>query len=250
MVPLSKEFNDNFIKHMAQLYIDPEIEKRRSENRLPKNFVINAVQVIINFDGPNEVRFNDEVTANIIGNFTKPVNDGEQATVDDLEEIVDVHLTDRDPNAGHVTLFVHKGKWVGRFDFRYNAFRSRGHLSAAREFLDAAVASLQKGHWRSFIDNLHSATELMAKSVLLLHDELILTGKTHGIVHSRFNQWGHLGNVDARYTTLLNKLSSLRGPARYLKGDLHMAADEANNMVAVAEDMFTDASRRVPQDRQ
>lgn len=250
MEPLSKEFHDNFFKHIAELYIDPEIKKRRDEDRLPKDFVLNAVQVIMNHDAPNEVRLNDEVSANVIGNFSRPVTDGDEVSVDELEDIVDVQLTDRDPNAGHVTLFVHRGKWVGRFDLRYNAARSRGHVFAAREFLDAAGASLQKGHWRSFVDNLHSATELMAKGVLLLHDELMLTGKSHGIVQSRFNQWGHLGNADSRYTALLNKLASLRGAARYLKTDFQLTADEGKDMLALAEDMFTDSSRRVPQDRQ
>jgi hypothetical protein len=138
MESLSKGFSENFFKHIAELYIDPEIKKRREANRLPSNFVLFAVQVIMNHDAPNEVRLNDEVLANVIGNFSKPVTDGEKVSIDDLEDIIDVQLTDRDPNAGHVTLFVHKGKWVGRFDFRYNASRSRGHIAAAREFLDAA----------------------------------------------------------------------------------------------------------------
>jgi len=250
MEPLSKEFKDNFFKNIAELFIDPEIKKRQDENRLPKDFLLNAVQIIMNHDAPNEVRLNDEVSAIVIGDFSRPVNDGEEVSVDDLENIVDVQLTDRDPNAGHVTLFVHRGKWVGRFDLRYNAARSRVHISASREFLDAAGASLQKAHWRSFVDNLHSAAELLAKGVLLLHDQLMLTGKSHGVVHSRFNQWGHLGNIDPRHTALLNKLASLRGPARYLKADFELSADDANEMIAIAEDMFTNASRHVPQDRQ
>ena len=90
----------------------------------------------------------------------------------------------------------------------------------------------------------------MAKGVLLLHDEMMLTGKSHGIVHSRFNQWGHLGNVDPRYTALLNKLASLRGSSRYLQKDFQLTPDEAKDMVAVAEDMFADSTRRVPEDRQ
>src|SRR5687768_4573131 len=98
MEPLSKEFNDNFFKHIAQLYIDPEIKKRRDENRLPQDFVLNAVQVIMNHDAPNEVRLNDEVSAKVIGNFSRPVTDGEEVSVDDLEDIIDVQLTERDPN--------------------------------------------------------------------------------------------------------------------------------------------------------
>jgi uncharacterized protein (UPF0332 family) len=246
---LSKEFNDNFFKNIAELYIDPEIKRRQNDNRLPDDFVLYAVQVIMNHDSPNEVRLNDEVKAHVVGNFAKPVTDGEQVSINDLESILDVRLTDCDPNAGHVTLLVHKGKWVGRFDFRYNASRSREHIEAAREFLDAARVSLEKGQLRPFVDNLFSATELMAKGVLLLHDEMMLSGKSHGIVHSRFNQWRHLGNTEPRYAALLNRLASLRGPSRYLQEKFHLTADDAKDMLEVAEDMFKDCSMRVPQDR-
>jgi uncharacterized protein (UPF0332 family) len=249
MSELSKEFNDNFFKHITELYIDPEIKRRREADLLPEDFVLYAVQVIMNHDAPNEVRLNEEVSAHVIGSFAKPVTNGEQVSIDELENIVDVQLTDRDPNAGHVTLLVHKGKWVGRFDFRYNASRSKGHIDAAREFLDAAGASLEKGHLRAVIDNLFSATELMAKGLLLLHDEKMLLGKSHGIVHSRFNQWGHLGNTDARYAELLNKLSSLRGASRYLQKEFQVTLPEAKNMVEIAEDMFRDLGKRIPEDR-
>ncbi len=99
------------------------------------------------------------------------------------------------------------------------------------------------------VDNLFSATELLAKGVLLLHDQMMLTGKSHGIVHCRYNQWGHLGNTDRRYTALLNKLASLRGSSRYLQKDFQLTVDQAKGMLEVAEEMFADCTRRVVQDR-
>ena len=117
------------------------------------------------------MRFNNEVNACVVGTFAKPVRDGEEESISDLETITDVELTDRDPNAGHVTLLIHNGSWIGRFDFRYNATISRIHLSTAREFLDAANVSLARGHRRAMLDNLFSATEVMAKGALLLHDD-------------------------------------------------------------------------------
>ena len=249
MTELSKEFNDNFFKHIAELYIDPEIKRRRDANLLPNDFVVYAVQVIMNHDAPNEVRLNDEVSTHVVGRFSGSVTDDEQVSVDDLESIDDIQLTDRDPNAGHVTLLVHKGRWIGRFDFRYNATRTRGHMVAAREFLDSAQDAFQKTHLRSVVDNLFSATELMAKGVLLMHDDSMLSGRSHGIVHSRFNHWGHLGNTDRRYTSLLNKLASLRGPSRYLDKDFQLSSDEAKEMLDVAEEMFRNSENQIPHDR-
>ena len=167
----SKEFNDNFFKNISELYIDPEIERRKQAGTLPDDFALYAVQVIMNHDGPIEVRFNNEVNACVVGTFAKPVRDGEEVSISDLETITDVELTHRDPNAGHVTLLIHNGSWIGRFDFRYNATRSRNHLSTAREFLDAANVSLARRHLRAMLDNLFSATEVMAKGALLLHDD-------------------------------------------------------------------------------
>jgi hypothetical protein len=119
MSQLSKEFNDNFFKQIFKVYIDPEIERRRQAGSLSDDFTLYAVQVIMNHDGPIEVRLNDEVNAYIVGTFTKPVSDADAVSIGDMDTITDVELTDSDPNAGHVTLVVHKGSWVGRFDFRY-----------------------------------------------------------------------------------------------------------------------------------
>jgi hypothetical protein len=191
----SNEFNDNFFKHISELYIDPEIDRRKQAGSLSDDFALYAVQVIRNHEGPVEVRFNNEVSAYVVGTFAKPVSNGDEVSISELETITDVELTDRDPNAGHVTLLIHNGSWVGRFDLRYNASRSRDHLSTAREFLDAASVSLAKGHLRSMLDNLFSATELMAKGVLLLHDESMLSSKKHCRVSTRFNQWGTSGTL-------------------------------------------------------
>jgi uncharacterized protein (UPF0332 family) len=249
VIQFSKEFNDNFFKNISELYIDPEIERRKQAGSLSDDFAPYAVQVIMNHDGPIEVRFNSEVSAYVVGTFAKPFSDGDEVSISDLETITDIELTDRDPNAGHVTLLIHNESWVGRFDFRYNASRSRDHLSTARQFLDAASVSLAKGHLRPMLDNLFSATELMAKGVLLLHDESMLSSKKHGRVSTRFNQWGHLGNTDPRFTGLLNKLSSLRSSARYLERELNITTEEAQDMLAVAEVMFKDTEIRVPTDR-
>jgi hypothetical protein len=130
-----------------------------------------------------------------------------------------------------------------------NATKSRAHLTAAREFLDAANASAAKGHVRPVLDNLFSATELMAKGVLLLHDETMLSSKKHAKVSFRFHQWNRLGNTDPRFTALFNKLSNLRHAARYLEKELELKPEEVKDMLAVAEQMYEDSTQRVPQDR-
>jgi len=235
---MDTEFRDNFVRQIVELWINPEIKRRRDEGRLPDNFGLFAAQVIMNFDSPTQVRLNEEVKALIKGRFNKPGNEGQQVNLDEMESIENVELTSLDPNAGHITILAHRGGWFIKFDFLYNVARSRMHLEVAREFLDAATSSLERKHFRAFVDNLFSAVELLAKAALLSHDREILTSKAHGVVHSKFNLWGKLGNTDLRYTSLLNRLSSLRSSSRYLKSAFNLSPEEALNMITVAEEMF------------
>jgi uncharacterized protein (UPF0332 family) len=221
---LDSELAKTFVGQILDLWINPEIQRRREAGRITDDFRVHAVQVIMYLDAPTEIRLNEEIKAAVKGNFARPVAENDLVSLDELEKIDSIELTKHDPNAGHVTMLFHHGSWFIAFDFRYNSARSSLHLEAAREFLDAAAVSAEKSHFRALIDNLFSATELMAKSLLLMHDQLVFTSKTHGIVHARYNQWGKLGNVDRRYTELLNRLASLRGSARYLSSDLLMHA--------------------------
>lgn len=231
-----------------ELWINPEIERRRQAGRLPDGFILYAAQVLMDLDtAAPTVRLNAEVKVVLKVRTTRPVKKGERLTARDFSDIEDVELTDLDPNAGHLTMILHDRVWVLKFDFRYNAARIAKTLRAAKEFLECAAWCLEKGHTRAYVDNLFSATELMAKGFLLMHpDQNVLTSKSHKIVFSKYNWWGKLGNTDPRYVSLLNDLSSLRGSARYLRRELTLKMDKARDMMAVAEQMFQTLHGQVP----
>lgn len=249
---MEDDFGRKVIEQAFNLWINPEIERRREAGRLPDDFDLYAVQVIMNVDtDAPEVRLNDEVRAALKVRATRDIEKGQALKPGDFDHIEAIELTELDPNAGHFTMLRHEGSWYLNFDFRYNAARISEHIAAAREFLDCSAFSLEKRQTRAFIENLFSAAELMAKGLLLvLPDKSILGSKTHKIVSSRFNSWSKLGNTDPRYVKLLNRLSLLRSPARYLRKDLKLAPDEAKGMLAVAEEMFetlcATSPRRVP----
>ncbi len=243
---MAQEFDDTFVKQIVTLWINPEIEKRQKSNLLSEDFTYYAAQVIMNHDSPIQVRFNEEVHAVVKGKYEGPSTNGDKIDLDQLEDIKEIDLTEADANAGHITIIAHRGQWVIRYDFRYNAARSRKHIEAAREFLDAATTSLEREHFRTFLENLFGAVELLAKAILLLHDKDMLTVKKHEMVQSRFNLWGKLGNTDGRYTKLMNRLSDLRGPSRYLKKDLILELEEAKSMLVVAENMYADVDTLTP----
>src|SRR5215217_2710700 len=197
-------------------------------------------------DAP-EVRFNEEVKVLAEAEWAREVEYGEDVTEADVESIRELVLTDHDPNAGHLTMVLFKGRWIIAFDFRYNATRIAATLNAAREFLDGATFALDQHHMRLFVDTLFSATELMAKVLLLMNAEKnLLKSKHHTSISRRFNLSDRWGHTDPRYVKLLNRLQDLRGSARYLDKDFTLSTEEASDMLGTAEDMFEVLSNSAP----
>jgi uncharacterized protein (UPF0332 family) len=236
------------VQQFIDLWIKPEIERRQEIGDLPEDFNLVASQVVMNFNAPVEVRLNNEIEVVVSGKATEnyPSVQGKVPISAALQTIEGIELTDADSNAGHFTMLLHKGEWYVAFDFRYNAQHSFEHLEAARQFLDSAKLSLANEQLRVVVSNLFNAVELMAQGELIMHDKTVYQSRKHGLVHGRFNKWGHLGNTSSDYTHLLNKLSSLRDAARYLKKDFNLTSEEAERMVNAAEDMFADLKAKLP----
>lgn len=244
---VDEQIKEAVIRQAMEFWINPEIERRREAGTLPDDFVLSAAQVILDpgADAP-EVRLNEEIKAAVLVEAKRDIAKGEEVTADDISAYKDIILTDDDPNAGHITIVPHRGYWALAFDFRRNAAHIGAHVERARDFLDTAVWARQGGKLGPFVDNLFSATELMAKGLLIwMPDEYLLKGKSHGRVHQRFNYEGKMKNVDPRFPKLLNDLIALRRPARYLARDFGLTEDEMDEMLGIAEDMHAalEASR-------
>ena len=231
-----------------ELWISPEIDRRRQAGNLPIEFSLYAAQVIFDLDrNAPQVRLNPEVNAVVAARATRPIAKGEAVTMTDFSEIDAIHLAaERDPNAAHLTLVLHRGNWNITFDFRYNAARIVETAAAAREFLDCAAFAIERGQLRAGLDNLFSATELMAKGLLLaLPDKTIVTGRKHSILSARFNLFSKHRNMDGRFPELLNRLSTLRPGARYLEV-MKGGAKGTEEMLGIAEDMHKSLMSNIP----
>jgi HEPN domain len=255
---LGEEGNQTFARHVWSLWIDPEIERRRQAGTLPDDFGLYRVQVIFRYDSLPEVRLNDEVKMLVIAEVDPMLVLGDQVRVNDLDKILSVDLTEVDANAGHITLILHRDRWVGRFDFRYQGVSSRQHLDRAREYLDVAAAALDRGTVGPCLDNLFSAAELMAKAELQMHDRAIALGmddrgkrlqNLHQERRRRYSRWAKSGNTEQRYADLLDHLWDLRGAARYMEAGPLPTIEEARDMVETAEAMYTYLDARVPRPR-
>lgn len=113
-------------------------------------------------------------------------------------------------------------------------------------FYGSATFSFEKKHWSPFVDNLFSAAELLARSILLSAPDPEFREKaTHKAIKSRYNHEYQLGNLDVSHRAAFNKLSDLRGGARYLKGDVSISEAEAQELLDAVRDMMEDADCRV-----
>jgi hypothetical protein len=56
---------------------------------------------------------------------------------------------------------------------------------------------------------------LASKAELILHRNPAVNAKRHGTIASEINKWARLGNIDAAFVALFNKLSQHRPFARY-----------------------------------
>jgi hypothetical protein len=248
-----QEFGQKAFRQFLDLYVTPEVMRRQEAGTLPKPLPFDAFQIVWFPDGrPHQVRINrSEVKAllrvEVKEGVTKPP--GESLLLDEMETFEGVELTDDDdPDCGHATYMRLGDRWYGQFDAIYNKGLARRHLEVGAEFQKAAEHALAQNHLHAFTDNLFSAAELYAKaSLLLLAGSGFREKATHEGIKSHYNKHGHLGNVDTAHAGVLNRLSRLRNPARYLKGTLVLPREEADAMLASVAEMECQARRFLPQ---
>lgn len=229
------------LQEAMKLWVIPEIERRKKAGTLPSNFNLIFAQVLFSspFDKSGvKARLNDEVKflARCRCNFNRNIKKGETVYLKDIEEIEQIELTEEEKNFAHFTIIKLKDKWVIAFDFRYNKRRARQHIEVARQFIEVARLSSKKKFWNTFVDNLFSAAELLAKSELLLLPYSKI-GK-HSAIQYLYGRHANLGNVKVDYKDTLNRLSGLRDSARYLKQSFKLNKDDAPKYLQTVEEML------------
>jgi uncharacterized protein (UPF0332 family) len=238
--------------HLLEIWIAPEVIRRQNSRKIPKPYDLRAAQVIFYPDGrAREIRLNEEIR--LVGKVKLKKNDllkkakGEAVYDHEIESWESFSLpNEEDPNCGHITLYRFPDHWIIVFDAIYNKGIATEHLSAARQFLDAARQALANKSMRVFVDTCFSAAELSAKALLIITP---IPGEntkmSHGRIHSRFNLQAKLGNVQVSHKHSLNRLAALRGSARYLNNTLDITEDEATGLAAAVEEAISFVSRRI-----
>lgn len=227
----------SIFQQMIDIWVRPEIARRRAAGTLGDGFVLTAAQLICSADGaPNVVRLNGEVQALAFIRLKPGVTKrpGEDVFLHESDGIGEIKLPEtEDPNCGHATLVRFGDGWHVSFDFRYNRGRAVALLARARQFLTAATLASEAEAWSVLAYNLFTAMELAAKAELLVMANMdLLQSKTHAPIRSRLNHSAKLGNVDLAHASTFNELADLRHAAAYSFEPFHLPDGRASALLA------------------
>lgn len=202
-----------------RLWFDPEYERRVAAGSTKAGMVVMAAQAVF-AKHETITRFNNEIRGEALIRAGRAIQKGEQARWEDFAGMQIFELVPDEVDYGHVTIFRVGDDWRCFFNFLQGRSRADALAVRAENFLRSARGARENGWHDVAVDNLFSACELLAKANLIVHMLKGAESKSHDSVSSAINQWGKLGNVEAEFVKLFNKLSNLRHIARYEVSDL------------------------------
>jgi uncharacterized protein (UPF0332 family) len=246
---MNDEIGEKVFQQVMDIWILPEIEKRKSLKRISQDFTLRAAQVVFSLDrNCCKIRLNGEVKAILLANLSENKNKGDPIYENEITNIETIKLTGDDPNVAHVTILRLADKWFLSYDFTYNKKRIKEHIEASEEFFESAEYCLSKSILRPFFENSFAAAELAAKAILLqLPDKDILSGKNHETRIEKFEKWSGLGNVKTEFSDTLKRLNALRSSARYMSSTDYRNED-CKKIIETVSDMIGFAKKRIIED--
>jgi hypothetical protein len=234
-------YGQALFEDMLERFVRPEAERRLTEGTLSAGDEIHRFQILFPDGEPAVVRFNSEVGGRAMVRATRAIAVGEDVTVADFDQVSEYTPCEEDAGIPHVSAFVHRDGWSIVFQFSYGHPSRFEYLTLADDFLTTAHEALAGGRLGPFFENGFAACELMAKAELLSARptvDLVLNRKTgHGWIRSVYATWANLGNSDARYPKLLQRLENLRYSARYLRGGEALNLREAEEVAEALREM-------------
>lgn len=237
MIRLDEEAKNRLFQQVMDLWVLPEIEKRKKYGTIKDNFLLRRFQIVFSHDRPfPKARLNEEIKAVAIAKINRDVKAGEALYERDIDNVEDIKLTEDDPNSGHITFLLFKGSWYISFDFRYNRTRVKDRLNAAKEFLESSRVNFDASRFRPFFEASFACAELLTESLLIQFIRFDTLGD-HKKRLENLSKWAELGNVKKEYPVLLKKLWRLRDSARYMSSTL-FKKEKPKEYLDLLEEMY------------
>jgi len=203
------------LEQAFDLWINPELARRKASGVLPEDFALWGAQRIQPPEGAVTIRINDEIRGVASIKARRAVEKGDGIVLGDLEGLEDFDLPSDELDNGHWTVLWTGERWFTSFNFMTQRNRCLLLLDKADHFLAASRRAEAEGHAAVSVDTLFSACELASKAHLVSSHTLPMGTKTHGPIHSGLNIGRRLGNIESAFVDIFNKMNRLRGPYRY-----------------------------------
>lgn len=227
-----KDLEKTFQQAM-NLWVNPEIEKRKQKGWLKKDFVFNKALIIFNPNNPNknvEIRLNEKTYLNAKIKVNRAINAEEIVYDKDVEKVEKIIPTRLPSNCGWFAIVLLNNRLIIAFDFRYNLDKIKGYIEGAKEFYESAKKNLKKNKLRPFYEECWAVVELLSICNFLLIGQKY---DKHYKNIENMKGWAKLGNVKVEFSEILEKLHKLRGSARYMKSKAFEKEDTKKIMVTI-----------------
>ena len=213
--------DDDIIKAKNQISsiladeIFPRLLKLFSATAIPKDFSLYAVYIEMHGnERKNKILINEDTRFYITCQTKKgiPMKKNDPVKIDDIEQFISIEKKDKDPNAATIMLALNKNGWFGQFDFIYNRENTKEKANRAIDFFNSAVKNLESSNMTGFYQSLSDCSELLAESLLLLHNHIKLKA-SHKNIRISFEHFCELNNL--KFIEDYKKISTIRNHARY-----------------------------------
>lgn len=205
----------NQINSIMATHIFPLFLHHFSSKELPEKFAISSVRIELFADqSKNTITFNKD--AKIFGNFVlakpKELKKGDPILQEDVKGINSIYVEDRDPNSALMLFASLHGEWYGFIDLIYNRQNASKKHETSKEYLETAMSNFKNSKFKPFYNDLWTAYELLAESILLLHNQLKLKDS-----HKKISKLlkGFCEIHDLPYYDDYKQIESIRTSVRY-----------------------------------
>ena len=201
------------ISSMLSDNIFPRILKAFSTKTIPKDFFLYAVYVEMHSDEQkNKILINEDTKFYAVcrPKVGLEIKKNDPITMGNIEELISIEKRNIDPNAATMMLMLNKHGWFGKADLIYNRKNTQMKINRAINFLESAKENLKQSNIDAFYQSLWDCTELLAESVLLLHNQIKLKA-SHQNIQTAFNEFCEIHRIRVDY----EKITQIRNSVRY-----------------------------------
>jgi len=204
-----------YIYNILATLVFPSVLRTFSSKKLPKDFFLYAVYIEMHSDeAKNRILINGDagfqITCKLKNGVKLKKND--PVRMGDIDHLTSIQKADRDANAAAISLMRVGGDWFGRIDLVYNRGNVTEKIDRAMDFFSSAIQNFHGANMNGFYQSLWDSSELLAESLLLLHNQIGLKAP-HGAIRRTFA--GFCKTHQIAYFEDFEKISQIRGNARY-----------------------------------